>query len=78
MKKPGLMISGAGNQIRTGDPNLGKVVLYQLSYSRNIFSPPSLAQVFNTYSPQAVFFKIACEAAYYGEIEGSVKRYVNA
>ena len=25
---------GAGNQIRTGDPNLGKVVLYQLSYSR--------------------------------------------
>ncbi len=26
--------SGAGNRIRTGDPNLGKVVLYQLSYSR--------------------------------------------
>ena len=25
----------AGDRIRTGDPNLGKVVLYQLSYSRN-------------------------------------------
>ena len=25
---------GAGNQIRTGDLNLGKVALYQLSYSR--------------------------------------------
>ena len=24
----------AGNEIRTRDPNLGKVVLYQLSYSR--------------------------------------------
>ena len=28
------MIAGAGNGIRTRDPNLGKVVLYQLSYSR--------------------------------------------
>ena len=27
---------GAGNGIRTRDPNLGKVVLYQLSYSRII------------------------------------------
>ncbi len=27
---------GAGNETRTRDPNLGKVVLYQLSYSRNI------------------------------------------
>jgi hypothetical protein len=26
--------SGAGDEIRTRDPNLGKVVLYQLSYSR--------------------------------------------
>ncbi len=32
---PGLPISGrAGNRTRTGDPHLGKVVLYQLSYSR--------------------------------------------
>ena len=28
------MKTGAGNEIRTRDPNLGKVVLYQLSYSR--------------------------------------------
>ena len=27
-------LSRAGNRTRTGDPNLGKVVLYQLSYSR--------------------------------------------
>ena len=27
--------SGAGNETRTRDPDLGKVVLYQLSYSRN-------------------------------------------
>jgi hypothetical protein len=30
------LINGAGNRIRTGDPDLGKVVLYQLSYSRYI------------------------------------------
>ena len=29
---------GAGNETRTRDPDLGKVVLYQLSYSR-ITSP---------------------------------------
>ena len=28
--------NGAGNETRTRDPNLGKVVLYQLSYSRRI------------------------------------------
>ena len=27
--------SGAGKETRTPDPNLGKVMLYQLSYSRN-------------------------------------------
>gem|GEM_PF-3365076 len=27
-------VNGAGNETRTRDPNLGKVVLYQLSYSR--------------------------------------------
>src|SRR5690606_16309307 len=30
----GFAESGAGNETRTRDPNLGKVVLYQLSYSR--------------------------------------------
>lgn len=27
---------GAGDRIRTGDINLGKVALYQLSYSRSL------------------------------------------
>ena len=31
-----LACSRAGNGTRTRDPNLGKVVLYQLSYSRGI------------------------------------------
>jgi hypothetical protein len=31
-----LLDFGAGNETRTRDPNLGKVVLYQLSYSREI------------------------------------------
>ena len=29
-----LILSGAGNEVRTRDPNHGKVMLYQLSYSR--------------------------------------------
>lgn len=28
-------INGAGYQVRTGDPQLGKLMLYQLSYTRN-------------------------------------------
>ena len=37
----------AGNGTRTRDPNLGKVVLYQLSYSRNtpvLLPRPAIAQ----------------------------------
>ena len=30
-------ISGAGDRIRTGDIDLGKVALYQLSYSRSAY-----------------------------------------
>ena len=30
-------IPGAGNETRTRDLNLGKVALYQLSYSRNFY-----------------------------------------
>ena len=30
-----VLASGAENETRTRDPNLGKVVLYQLSYFRN-------------------------------------------
>ncbi len=32
--RSGLFEFGAGNETRTRDPNLGKVMLYQLSYSR--------------------------------------------
>ncbi len=35
-------IFGAGNETRTRDPDLGKVVLYQLSYSRKMASPRGL------------------------------------
>ncbi len=38
---------GAGNEIRTRDPNLGKVVLYQLSYSRLILNYLSNQHVMN-------------------------------
>jgi hypothetical protein len=38
-RSPFTAFYGAGNGIRTRDPNLGKVVLYQLSYSR-IFQGP--------------------------------------
>jgi hypothetical protein len=31
-----LLNSGAGNEARTRDLNLGKVALYQLSYSRSV------------------------------------------
>ncbi len=45
MAAPGVwcIVIRAGNGTRTRDPNLGKVVLYQLSYSRvrrNIDGPP--------------------------------------
>ena len=41
-KKPpsfdeGFFKSGAGKETRTPDPNLGKVMLYQLSYSRGVY-----------------------------------------
>ncbi len=41
-KSPDLSIrafleSGAGKETRTPDPNLGKVMLYQLSYSRGVY-----------------------------------------
>src|SRR6185436_3910599 len=32
---------GAGNGIRTRDPQLGRLMLYQLSYSRPSFSSPA-------------------------------------
>ena len=38
-----LVVPRAGNGTRTRDPNLGKVVLYQLSYSRNSTWNPGLS-----------------------------------
>ena len=37
MGEPSLRCERAENETRTRDPNLGKVVLYQLSYFRIIF-----------------------------------------
>ena len=41
----------AGNGTRTRDPNLGKVVLYQLSYSRVIYWRTSIPRTRNTIKP---------------------------
>ncbi len=41
---------GAGNETRTRDPDLGKVVLYQLSYSRARPAIIRIAQILSTYS----------------------------
>ncbi len=45
-------LSGAGNGVRTRDPKLGKLVLYQLSYARlnrvlEVFPGLSLAAIFD-------------------------------
>jgi hypothetical protein len=37
--------NGAGGETRTRDPNLGKVVLYQLSYTRSMFSSLTTGQI---------------------------------
>ena len=41
-------MTGAGNEIRTRDLNLGKVALYQLSYSRTIKKEKILDEFFRT------------------------------
>ena len=46
----------AGDRARTGDPNLGKVVLYQLSYTRIVLSWRDMNRVRN-YSKFAVLVK---------------------
>ena len=40
---------GAGNGVRTRDPKLGKLVLYQLSYARAIFLIQKVCE--NKYTP---------------------------
>ncbi len=44
---------GAGNRVRTGDLNLGKVALYQLSYSRttNDYPPPWSLELMRLLAP---------------------------
>ena len=49
-------LTGAENETRTRDPNLGKVVLYQLSYFRLVFIAnakvmlfPKLTKLFNDF-----------------------------
>ena len=47
---------GAGDRVRTGDPQLGRLMLYQLSYSRaNLFSLGNLSwkvnQLFSEMTP---------------------------
>ena len=50
----GLFEFGAGNEIRTRDPNLGKVVLYQLSYSRNADRLLPTTEAYSTDPDEAV------------------------
>ena len=47
---------GAGNEARTRDPDLGKVVLYQLSYSRKFTSVNEVAlyKYFNALQGQII------------------------
>ncbi len=40
-----LALSGAGNEARTRDLNLGKVALYQLSYSRKFCNEVCLSNI---------------------------------
>ena len=44
---------GAKNGTRTRDPNLGKVVLYQLSYFRNSVILQSVGEVFPSIAMQS-------------------------
>ena len=48
--------NGAGNEVRTRDLNLGKVALYQLSYSR-ISSILVLRQFSSTFGCRCLFFE---------------------
>ena len=60
---------GAGNEIRTRDPNLGKVVLYQLSYSRSSsrgFASSTAAYSTDSAGGVNTFFSSFC---FYGNCE---------
>ena len=51
------LLSGAGNEVRTRDPNHGKVMLYQLSYSR-IQCVPLYRKIFSDqeFTKNLIFF----------------------
>src|SRR6266699_4745672 len=55
------VLARAGNGTRTRDPNLGKVVLYQLSYSRISRPTP------NVTVPQRVRLGLSASSSYGGE-----------
>ena len=52
---------GAENETRTRDPNLGKVVLYQLSYFRIVDSAPEMQPVFLIASAQIEQIFLLCK-----------------
>ena len=54
---PGRKAFRAKDEIRTRDPNLGKVVLYQLSYFRRITSSDVVSVLFNSSSQKHEILK---------------------
>ena len=48
--------TGAENETRTRDPDLGKVVLYQLSYFRGFFFLKKRMQKYKLFPNQKFFF----------------------
>jgi hypothetical protein len=60
--------NGAGDRIRTGDINLGKVALYQLSYSRegNCISPRGERPSLSRDALRAVKFRASYQTACIG------------
>ncbi len=61
----------AGDEARTRDPNLGRVMLYQLSYSRLYILPEGIIQVIriSVYIPGTIKFKP------WGEEESNLRRH---
>ena len=69
-KKQALDLLGAMNETRTRDPDLGKVVLYQLSYHRisrllkNIFFSQNRLQRYSVLSASPNFSALFCKKVY--------------
>ena len=56
MDRSFILHSRAGNGTRTRDPNLGKVVLYQLSYSRVLVQPTRVCVTLQAAAQSKHFF----------------------